>query len=205
MKPHPPVTRALREIVEKLKSIQSVEIVDWKPYKHEFAWEIIASLYFCDGAKDESQAIDASGEPWRPLSTFIIKDNPYVKYHSIEDVWYWTGQRESYRRAYSKLWNETATTKNESGELEGMVDVILCPAGPGTAPPLDHSKWWGYTSQWNLLDYPAVVFPVSRVDVEKDGIEVGYKAMNERDEFNHRMCKLEIRRVGRAWNVANVV
>lgn len=42
-----------------------------------------------------------------------------------------------------------------------MVDVILCPVGPGAAPPVDNAKYWGYTSQWNLLDYPSLVFPVS--------------------------------------------
>lgn len=41
VKPHPPVTRALREVVAKLKLSAKVELVDWKPYKHDLAWEII--------------------------------------------------------------------------------------------------------------------------------------------------------------------
>lgn len=65
-----------------------------------------------------------------------------------------------------------------------MVDVILCPVGPGAAPKIDTSKWWGYTSQWNLLDYPALVFPVDRVDSVKDGKKVGYEPRNEKDKFN---------------------
>ncbi len=188
VKPHPPIIRALKEIVDKLKTVQDVEIVNWKPYKHDEAWEIIASLYFCDGANEEKKAIEASGEPWRPLSDFIIKENPYVKYHSIEDVWYWTMRREKYRRAYTKVWNDTATGTGEHGEPEGMVDVILCPVGPGAAPPIDHAKYWGYTSQWNLLDYPALVFPVSKVDSKLDLAEEGYKPMNEKDEFNYNLC-----------------
>lgn len=43
VKPHPPVLRALREVVEKLKAKENVEIVEWKPYKHDLAWEIIVS------------------------------------------------------------------------------------------------------------------------------------------------------------------
>jgi amidase len=43
VKPHPPVTRALQEVVEKLKSNAKFELVDWKPYKHDLAWEIIVS------------------------------------------------------------------------------------------------------------------------------------------------------------------
>lgn len=44
VKPHPPVLRALKEVVTKLSKVRDVEIVDWKPYKHDFAWELIVSL-----------------------------------------------------------------------------------------------------------------------------------------------------------------
>lgn len=43
VKPHPPVLRALREVVEKLKANGNVKVVEWKPYKHDLAWEIIVS------------------------------------------------------------------------------------------------------------------------------------------------------------------
>jgi Asp-tRNA(Asn)/Glu-tRNA(Gln) amidotransferase A subunit family amidase len=43
VKPHPPVTRALKSVVEKLKSTGEVELVEWKPYKHAVAWELIVS------------------------------------------------------------------------------------------------------------------------------------------------------------------
>ena len=183
VKPHPPILRALREVVDKLHASGDFDIVDWKPYKHDEAWKIIASLYFCDGGMEEADAIDSSGEPWRPLSKWIIKENPYVKHLSIEDVWYWTGKREEYRSAYAKIWNETA------GEDNKPVDVILCPVGPGAAPPLNQAKYWAYTSQWNLLDYPALVFPVSKVDPQVDMVDNNYKPMNAQDDFNHRLCK----------------
>ncbi|KAL8689337.1 MAG: hypothetical protein Q9218_004968 [Villophora microphyllina] len=196
--PHPPITRALRTVVQKLQSHPSnFEIVNWHPYNHAEAWEIIASLYFADGAKEETEAIEASGEPWRPLSEFIIKENPYVKHLSIEEVWYWTARREAYRAAYAKKWNETATTTASANEEygteeaevpeEGIVDVILAPVGPGAAPPLEQSRYWGYTAQWNLLDYPAVVFPVTKVDPLSDPPQEGYVPLNERDRFNYEL------------------
>lgn len=148
-----------------------------------------ASLYFCDGAREENEAIAASGEPWRPLSKFITSENPYVKPLSVPEVWDWTKKREAYRTTYMNLWNDTATGVDANGDLEGVVDVILCPVGPGAAPPIDCSRYWGYTSQWNLLDYPAVVFPVTRVDPEIDVKDEDYVPMNEKDEYNHRLCK----------------
>ena len=45
VRPQPPVTRALREVVEKLKTLSGVEVVEWKPWKHDLAWEIIVSQF----------------------------------------------------------------------------------------------------------------------------------------------------------------
>ncbi|KAL8662870.1 MAG: hypothetical protein Q9168_008190 [Polycauliona sp. 1 TL-2023] len=189
--PHPPITRALKEVVNKLQSLPAVEVINWKPYKHDEAWEIIASLYFADGAHEEIEAINSSSEPWRPLTKFIIQENPFVKHLSIEEVWYWTGRREEYRSKYAQLWNETARSTGSNGEPTDMVDVILAPAGPGAAPPMNHAKYWNYTSQWNLLDYPALVFPVSKVDPEIDQVEEGCEPMNEQDAFNYSLYEPE--------------
>jgi Asp-tRNA(Asn)/Glu-tRNA(Gln) amidotransferase A subunit family amidase len=41
VRPHPPITRALKDVVDKLKSSSKFEVVDWKPYKHDLSWEII--------------------------------------------------------------------------------------------------------------------------------------------------------------------
>ena len=200
VKPHPPVTRALKEVVEKLKANKNVEVIEWKPYKHHLAWELIvsflapfeefvnlskkANLYFSDGAAEELSAMEASGEPLRPLSHHIITDNPYVESHTINSMWRSCERRDAYREEYANLWNSTATSKGPYGNLEGMVDVILCPVGPSAAPKIDTAKWWGYTSQWNLLDYPALVFPVDQVDIAKESAGESYAPRNSKDKFN---------------------
>jgi amidase len=43
VKPHPPVTRALKQVVDKLAANDKFEVVEWKPYEHYRAWEIIVS------------------------------------------------------------------------------------------------------------------------------------------------------------------
>lgn len=187
--PHPPILRALQDVVEKLKKVDGVEIVDWEPYNHEEAWEIISHLYFSDGAEEEIEAIEASGEPWRPLSTFIIKENPNVKRLTVKELWSWTVKREAYKTAYAKKWNETASGTKSRGELEGTVDVILCPVGPGAAPPLDCARYWGYTTQWNILDYPALVFPVTKVASSEWTDIKPYQPMNEQDAYNDQLWR----------------
>ena len=41
--PHPPITRALHEVLDRLKNADGVEIVDWKPFKHDLGWELCVS------------------------------------------------------------------------------------------------------------------------------------------------------------------
>lgn len=45
VKPHPPIQRGLQETANKLKSVKGIEVVEWTPYKHDLAWEIIVSKY----------------------------------------------------------------------------------------------------------------------------------------------------------------
>ena len=191
--PHPPITHALHSFVSKLKAISNISVVEWKPHLHDEAWAIVSSLYFTDGGAEDASAIAESGEPWRPLTTWMLKENPCVKKLTPQKLYYWQEEREAYRKEYANIWNETATRRVERGELEGMVDVILCPVGPGVAPKHNTAKYWGYTSQWNLLDYPAVVFPVGWVEKEKDRWEEGMIALTDIDGENQKLCGFSLR------------
>ncbi len=46
VKPHPPVTRALHEVISKLEGLDWVEIVDWQPYKHDEACKCSQDNHF---------------------------------------------------------------------------------------------------------------------------------------------------------------
>jgi amidase len=75
---------------------------------------------------------------------------------------------------------------NYWNSLPKIPDVILCPAGPGAAPKMDQAKYWGYTSIWNLLDYPAGVFPVSQVLEKEDSARGPF--LSDDDEWNWEQC-----------------
>lgn len=187
--PHPPITNTLNAVVAKLKKLSGVSIIPWKPHLHDEAWAIISSLYFADAGEADASVMAESGEPWRPLTKWIIKENPCVKNLSTGELAYWQEEREIYRKEYSNAWNATATGQNkDTGALEGLMDVILCPAGPGVAPSHNTAKYWGYTSQWNLLDYPAVVFPVAKSDKNVDRPDK-YKPMSGADLDHWALCK----------------
>ena len=154
-----------------------------------FLGKIISELYFPNRGVVDHEAINASGEPILPLSTWIMTENPNVKDHDMSQFFDVVIKRDEYRAEYLRHWNATATDMAEDAVGKrtgsGEVDVILCPAGPGVAPKHGTSKYWGYTSQWNLLNCPALVFPVSRVDLIKDGKEKNFKPMSIQDQENH--------------------
>src|SRR5579859_3726803 len=85
-------------------------------------------------------------------------------------------KREAFREAYWKHWVE----------MKGHPDVILSPVGPGVAPKLDKARYWGYTAIWNLLDYPAAVFPVSQVKEKEDSSRGPF--LDPQDEWNWKQC-----------------
>lgn len=136
-----------------------------------------------------------------PMSNFIIKENPHVKDLKLSEVWQLTCEREAYKAAYARHWNsvgtdipgpgsETNYTVGADALQDSMVDVVLCPVGPGVAPLLNTARYWNYTSQWNLLDYPSLVFPTGLFCGPEDKVEADYTPRNEQDAYNHSLCKL---------------
>ncbi|KAJ5090880.1 hypothetical protein N7532_009564 [Penicillium argentinense] len=171
--PAPAVTRALTEVVERLKIVEGVEVIEWKAFQQKEALEILTKLYAPDGGKAFAEHLQSSGEPYQPLTAWTLRDTPGIEELSQHGVWEWTGKREFFRYAYLQQWNTIAPE----------MDVILCPAFPTPAPIHDTSRYWGYTSLFNLLDYSALVFPVTKVDPERDAKDPTYTPKNDFDAW----------------------
>ncbi|KAI9741783.1 MAG: hypothetical protein M1834_000169 [Cirrosporium novae-zelandiae] len=184
VKPHPPIIRAMKEVSEACKAAGMV-VLDWEPLNHEKAWDIVSALYFPDGGEDALRPIKESGEPVLSLTDFITKEQPTVKSLDMHELWKLNSERDAYREDYAAHWSSTKTAHSDE------VDVILCPAVPSCAPPHECARYWGYTSQWNLLDYPCAIFPVTFIDQEKDKKEEGYVPMNDQDKYNYELYSPE--------------
>lgn len=183
--PQPPVARALEEVAEALKKAGSIdgiafEVVPFTPYKHDDAWKIISSLYFEDGGKFKLSILEETQEPVMELSKFIMTENPNVRPLAIADLLALNVEKQVYRSEYNEHWAKSG------------IDVLVCPAGPGAAQPHATTKYWGYTSQWNLLDYPGITFPVTYVDQEKDKPFTDYTPLNETDEMYFKRYSPEV-------------
>ncbi|KAL8964212.1 MAG: hypothetical protein Q9183_004614 [Haloplaca sp. 2 TL-2023] len=138
-----------------------------------------------------------SGEPILPLTENLLKDNPCVKKITLQQLGYWEEEREDYRIEYARHWNKTGTLISDEGEPEewgnDVMDVLICPVAPGVATRHNTAKYWGYTAQWNLLDYPAVVFPVTKVDKHTDVYqsEDSFEPQSELDRENRALYDAE--------------
>jgi Asp-tRNA(Asn)/Glu-tRNA(Gln) amidotransferase A subunit family amidase len=147
---------------------------------HQKSWDLISALYFCNGAEEERALLKDVDEQPLPLTEWIL-NQPQVKKRSWTEMYELIVERENYRHQYARTWNEREALFNCT------IDCLLTPVGPSAAPLHDTAKWWGYTSTWNLLDYPAAVFPVTTVDLIKDQVEMDYKPRNALDEDNYRL------------------
>ncbi|KAM0473625.1 hypothetical protein ACHAPX_008030 [Trichoderma viride] len=189
VKSHPPIMRALKEFVNKVSNVPHVEVVDFPPYKHDEAWAIASSLYFTDGGEADLAVMAESGEPLLPLTEWIIKDNPGVKNLDRGELEYWLEEREEFRAEYSQHWNETGVFNKASGNWDNTVDAIICPVAPGVATQHNTAKYWTYTAVWNLLDYPALAFPVGKADKTIDVKENRKRFLSDLDKENWKLCE----------------
>lgn len=75
VKPHPPITMALQKVVERLHASEAFEIVDWNPYKHDLAWEIIVSAILSNISNSSVQVApyrEHSSLQGRQISTLLM-------------------------------------------------------------------------------------------------------------------------------------
>nr|GAT57172.1 predicted protein [Mycena chlorophos] len=178
--PQPPIRRALKGFAEKLRKDQSIEVVDYTPFKHKEAGDLAHALYFVDGGARIRAKAAEGGEPLVPLTEWVIT-RPTVKNHNISELWELIARRDGLRVEYVAHFNAQ------------NVDVVLCPAGAGPAPVLGTCKYWGYTNVWNFLDYPAAVFPTGALcDPAIDLEDASRQYMSDADEYNARCYDAQV-------------
>ncbi|KIJ66263.1 hypothetical protein HYDPIDRAFT_26628 [Hydnomerulius pinastri MD-312] len=154
--PHPPITQALERYAEGLKAAGH-EVIVWQPLDHKEGWDLIMKLYFLDGGAEYKKTLaDGKEEPVPQTKWILDQIAEKDKAFTVQEIFRLNLEREAFRAKALAHWNETR------GETGRPVDAILCPVAATLAPPHDTTSWWGYTSHWNLLDLPAVVFPAGQ-------------------------------------------
>lgn len=174
VQPHPPITRGLRIVVEAMENAGH-KIVDWNPPAQATAKRIHLAFLKADGAHDIHTQLDLSGEPLIPdlETTFPLKDP--INLLEYQDL---TLQGLDYESEYSDYWNSTA---EEDGQI---VDAVIMPVAPHAAVIPGKYYHTAYTEVINLMNYSAVVIPVTKADKEVDVLDDAYQPSSEFDRKN---------------------
>ncbi|KAF8669724.1 Amidase [Rhizoctonia solani] len=156
--PHPPIVGALHRARNALVHAGH-EVIDWEPMDHEQAIEVVSRLYMLDAGNEIRSVLDESGEPPIPSVARILVEAEKHGVSTLAESWEMNSKRDIFRARALAYWNETAlrTTSRRP------VDAVLCPASATLAPPHWTMRWFGYTAYWNLLDFPAAVFPLKKL------------------------------------------
>ncbi|KAF2736543.1 acetamidase-like protein [Polyplosphaeria fusca] len=149
--PTPPVTRALRETVEKLQTAGH-EIIEWDPRLHPHAVDILGRLFVADGGKSVRALLEPTDEPFRPEMASYAEATELGTY----DMWKLHIERSELQRQYLEQWMS-----------HGELDAILAPTTPFATVENGGFKHVGYTGVYNIVDYATVSFP-SGVVADKD-------------------------------------
>ena len=169
--PTPPVKRALKTVVDKLKS-KGYEIVDWAPDGHAEAMDLMGKFFVADGGTSVRKILEPTGEPWRPEMESYKNATDLTVY----DLWQLQKQRTALQKTYLDRW----------AACEGL-DAILGPTSPYAAPKSGHFKSVSYTGVFNILDYSATSFPTGLYgDKDVDVYSKDFKALGEMDEVTRK-------------------
>ncbi|KAJ6621105.1 general amidase [Mycena sp. CBHHK59/15] len=183
--PHPPVRRGL-EMTKSALVAAGHQVIDWTPLKHAEITKTLNAIWNAGAGEDYRTAVAPSGEPVVASMGLLSEDaellfRPTGSGSSAFELWQIQLKKRQLRQEYLKHWEDTISL-TATGR---PVDAIICPMAAYTAPPHGLNNSAQYTMSWNLLDYPALVIPVSKVDQALDVKQPAHTFLSTEDRVNY--------------------
>jgi amidase len=166
--PHSPVLRGVELVIDAFRRAGHT-VIEWEPYKHEYAFNLVRSIYRADGGEDIRNDVALSGESLIPniAKAYGLGANEKV---DLNVMWNIQIKKYKYQQEYLSIWMER-------NEVNGWIH----PVAPHAAIRHNQHKYSGYTSVINLLDYPSVVVPVTFAKKEIDVKNTNYNGISDLD------------------------
>ncbi|KAH6625931.1 amidase signature domain-containing protein [Boeremia exigua] len=159
-------------VVDALKQA-GYTIVPWKPYKHQYAVELINRIYASDGGDDVYATLKASGEP--AITNFSDLIDLTLPKLDTDKIWDANLDRWQYQMEY--LDQIRAFEEENHRELDAIIALIT----PTAAIRHDQFRYYGYASVINLLDFTSVVVPVTFANKNVDVKDENFKQLTNMD------------------------
>lgn len=158
----PPVLRCLDEAAEKLRKagheIIDLNSAEWSEM-HRRGASIIFRMYTQEGGIGIREELEKSGEPLVPRVCTGWSETPATPM----EIWLNHQARKKLRDEY--------LTAIQSLKLDAVITAPM----PHPAPPHGQYITNAGSALYNLLDYPCVIVPFGRVDLERDVASDGWK------------------------------
>lgn len=145
-------------------------------------------LFFQTGFEEGKAVLASAGEELMPGVSFTLKAFN-TKTLSVKELFACNNLQSKYKVQMAEMWNSTVS-KTTTGR---PIDAILCPSSAVVGSPHDTPGYVGYTSLFNILDYPAATIPwkTFKVSEAKDPKNAAYRPMetNPYDSLVHQACE----------------
>lgn len=175
VKPSPPILRGLEFAAKQLINA-GVKVVKWDSFKVAECVEATYNGYNADGNAGQLHYLELSGEPILELSKWQLNVGCGFDAQTVPQYQRDAGLRDATRVKYLQ----------KMKELD--VDFILSPVYSNVAPIPETCHYWGYTSLWNLLDFPNVVFPTGlECDPALDSPDKAYTPRNDYEAYEYAL------------------
>ncbi|BGO91547.1 hypothetical protein NBRC10512_003206 [Rhodotorula toruloides] len=173
--PTPPIKRALETAAKKLVDAGH-EVIEFDSTLIKDAFELSNDFFAADGGEDFKRTLGTIEEPLIPG----LSPTP-EGLKTVWELWQLNRAKEEMQQAFLAQWLATAGQTSTGRPIDGL----LCPPGPVTAVLPGNNRHAGYTGMFNLLDVPALCFPVTKVDPSVDQPDPNFKALDEEDQRFH--------------------
>ncbi|CZR62169.1 related to Acetamidase [Phialocephala subalpina] len=175
--PTPPLKRAM-EMTKAALLAAGHGVIEFIPTEHIEAADIIYKMWSADGGEEFQRDTDASREPLHPQLESWLGHSANVKPMTVFETW----QNQQRRATLQTKWLERWQATKELTGTGRPIDGLIMPSTP--FPAIRHDG--GYPHHWGalspLLDLTTGVFPVTKVDLEKDVVPADWKPISELDE-----------------------
>jgi amidase len=157
----PPIARALDEAKAKLLAA-GIEVIEMDWVEPEEVYTVSVNLLQLDGGKSLDGMLKLTGEPYIQSIIHNPFPFPFLPAKTLEEYFAFNLRRSKLCDKWLRYWNGQKTASGRS------LDAILCPLAPFPVTKLDMYDYDNMSVAWNLLDYPAAVFPVTKFDQSRD-------------------------------------
>ncbi|KAJ5991611.1 amidase signature domain-containing protein [Penicillium canescens] len=187
--PHPPVLRSLEHCKQTLEKAGHEVLTFELPFDAWDAMQLTFDIYYLSGSHGTRSTLAASGEPIMPAFADLLRVfNP--REHSAGEALQLNLKTRTLKEQFAEGWNNTV------GPLGHTIDALIVPPAPAVGYPHDFNIYWGYTSLFNLLDYPSVILPIPnfKVDPQLDPVDDNYRPSerNPYDKPNYELYDPEL-------------